>query len=307
MDVRVFVEPQLGATTRDQLSIAVAAEELGFDGFFRSDHFLTMGDRDGLPGPTDSWVSLAAVAMATERIRIGTLVSSATFRHPSLLAIQVAQVDELSGGRVELGLGTGWFEQEHTAYGFPFPARRFGPFEEQLEIITGLWATPVGQTYSFEGEHFRLDGAPALPKPTQERVPIIVGGRGPARTPAIAARFADEYNGFLADHDELRGRFERLDAACAAVGRDPGGITRSIAITTVVGRSPGEVASRADSAGIEPERLRRTGIAGSPAEAVDRIAALAELGVTRIYLQLMDLRDLEHLELIASEVLPSIR
>ena len=203
MDIRVFVEPQLGATTRDQIAIATATEALGFDGFFRSDHFLTMGDRDGLPGPTDSWVSLAAVAMATSRIRIGTLVSSATFRHPSLLAIQVAQVDELSGGRVELGLGTGWFEAEHTAYGFPFPAKRFGPFEEQLEIITGLWGTPLGETYSFTGEHFQLHDAPALPKPTQAHVPIIVGGSGPARTPAIAARFADEYNGFLAEPAEL--------------------------------------------------------------------------------------------------------
>jgi len=307
MDVRVFVEPQLGATTRDQLRIATASEELGFDGFFRSDHFLTMGDRDGLPGPTDSWVSLAAVAMATSRIRIGTLVSSATFRHPSLLAIQAAQVDELSGGRVELGLGTGWFEQEHTAYGFPFPAKRFGPFEEQLEIITGLWGTPLGQTYSFEGEHFRLQDAPALPKPTQAHVPIIVGGRGPSRTPAFAARFADEYNGFLAEPDELRGRFDRLDAACAAAGRDPGEIVRSIAITTVVGRSSDEIATRAESAGIEPERLQRTGIASTPAQAVDRIAGLADLGVTRIYLQLMDLRDLDHLELIASEVLPHLR
>ena len=280
MDIRVFVEPQLGATTRDQIAIATATEALGFDGFFRSDHFLTMGDRDGLPGPTDSWVSLAAVAMATSRIRIGTLVSSATFRHPSLLAIQVAQVDELSGGRVELGLGTGWFEAEHTAYGFPFPAKRFGPFEEQLEIITGLWGTPLGETYSFTGEHFQLHDAPALPKPTQAHVPIIVGGSGPARTPAIAARFADEYNGFLAEPAELRARFDRVDAACGAVGRDPLEIIRSIAITIVAGDSPAQIA--------------------------DTIAPLADLGVSRIYLQLMDLRDLDHLERIAAEVLPTV-
>lgn len=280
MDFRVFVEPQLGASTADQLRMASAAEELGYDGFFRSDHLLTMGDRDGLPGPTDSWVTLAAVAMTTSRIRIGTLVSSATFRHPSMLAMQVAQVDEISGGRVELGLGTGWFEAEHTAYGIPFPAKRFGPFEEQLEVITGLWATPIGETFSFAGEHFTLDGAPALPKPVQARVPIIVGGSGPSRTPAIAARFADEYNGFSAPVDELLARFARLDAACSAIGRDPASIVRSIAIT------------------VSPE--------ASVDELVDTIAGIAGIGVERFYLQFLDLRDVDRIAVIAQEVLPRV-
>ena len=280
MDFRVFVEPQLGASTADQLRMASAAEELGYDGFFRSDHLLTMGDRDGLPGPTDSWVTLAAVAMTTSRIRLGTLVSSATFRHPSMLAMQVAQVDEISGGRVELGLGTGWFEAEHTAYGIPFPVKRFGPFEEQLEVITGLWATPIGETFSFAGEHFTLDGAPALPKPVQARVPIIVGGSGPSRTPAIAARFADEYNGFSAPVDELLARFARLDAACSAIGRDPASIVRSIAVT------------------VDP--------AASGDELVDTIGGIAGIGVERFYLQFLDLRDVDRIAVIAQEVLPRV-
>ncbi len=281
MDYRIFLEPQNGGTFADQLAAAKATEDAGFGGFFRSDHFVTMDTRKGgLPGPTDSWVTLGAIATHTTSIRLGTLVSSATFRHPSLTAIQVAQVDAMSGGRVDFGLGTGWFEAEHVAYGFPFPAKRFGPFQEQLAIITGLWGTPIGETYSFAGEHFRLDGAPALPKPTQQHVPMIVGGTGPSRTPAIAARFADEYNGFLAEPDVLRARFDRLDAACADAGRDPGSIVRSIATTVVAGDSPAEIA--------------------------DRIGPLAELGVTRVYLQLMDLRDLDHLEAIAGEVLPAI-
>ena len=281
MEFRIFVEPQLGASTADQIRMATTAEELGFDGFFRSDHLLTMGDNDGLPGPTDSWITLAAVAMSTSRIRLGTLVSSATFRHPSMLAVQVAQVDDISGGRVELGLGTGWFEAEHTAYGIAFPRQRFGPFEEQLEIITGLWNTPIGETYSFVGAHFTLDQSPALPKPAQAHVPIIVGGSGPSRTPAIAARFADEYNSFRAPTDEILARFARLDAACHAIGRDPASIVRSIAVTT------------------EPTM--------SATEVVDTLATISELGVSRFYLQLLNLQNLDRVAFLADEVLPHLQ
>src|SRR6188472_1118688 len=187
MQYCLFTEPQLGASYEDQLAFARAGERLGFDGFFRSDHYLRMGAGDPLPGPTDAWTTLAGLARETERIRLGTLVSSVTYRPPGVLAIQVAQVDQMSGGRVELGLGTGWFEQEHLAYGIPFPAKRFGMLEEQLEVITGLWGTPVGETYSFAGEHYTLVDSPALPKPTQSRVPVIVGGGGAKRTPAMAA------------------------------------------------------------------------------------------------------------------------
>ena len=164
MKLRIFTEPQQGASYDDLLAVAQATEKLGFDAFFRSDHYLTMGDHaSGLPGPTDAWTTLAGLARETERIRLGTLVSSVTYRAPGILAIQVAQVDQMSGGRVELGLGTGWFEKEHLAYGIPFPDKRFGHLEEQLEVITGLWGTPVGDSYSFAGEHYTLVDSPALP------------------------------------------------------------------------------------------------------------------------------------------------
>ena len=305
MEFRVFLEPQNGATFAQQLAVARTAEEAGFEGFFRSDHFLTMDDRrGGLPGPTDSWVTLGAIATHTSRIRLGTLVSAATLRHPSLLAIQVAQVDQMSGGRVELGLGTGWFEAEHTAYGFPFPARRFGPFQEQLDIITGLWSTPLGERFTHRGEHYTLVDAPALPKPTQARIPIIVGGSGATKTPRIAARYADEFNAFLASEEVMRQRIDRVRAAAAAIGRDPDQLRLSIAAPTVIGRTEAELARRADAAGSTIERLRASGIAGSPQEAVDTIARLESLGITRCYLQLLDPSDLEHVDLIGQEVLP---
>src|SRR5665647_3476831 len=172
MDLRIFTEPQQGATYDDLLAVAQATERFGFDGFFRSDHYLVMGDSDGLPGPTDAWTTLA---------------TAATFRHPGVLAIQVAQVDQMSGGRVELGLGAGWYAAEHAAYGIPFPERRFGILTEQLEVITGLWRTPIGQRFDYAGEHYTLVDSPALPKPLQRPrvapgrpgVPIIMGGSGP--------------------------------------------------------------------------------------------------------------------------------
>lgn len=307
MDFRIFVEPQNGATFDDQLRAALAAEAAGFDGFFRSDHLLAIDPRGGAPGPTDSWVTLGAIALATSRMRLGTLVTSATFRHPSLTAIQVAQVDEMSGGRVDFGLGTGWFEAEHRAYGIPFPVRRFGPFQEQLEIITGLWSTPPGETFSFRGEHYELVDAPALPKPRQPRVPIIVGGSGATKTPAIAARFADEFNGFRASDAVIAERIERVRAAATEVGRDPDAIVFSLAGTTAVGRDEAEVARRAERAGSTAERLRATGFAGTPAELVDLFGRLSGLGVRRCYFQLMDMRDLDQIELIGSEVLPRLR
>lgn len=308
MDFRIFIEPQNGASYDDQLALAQAAERLGFDAFFRSDHYLTMDDRNGgLPGPTDSWITLAGLARETSTIRLGTLVSSATHRLPSILAIQVAQVDAMSGGRVELGLGTGWFEREHRAYGIPFPERRFGMLEEQLEVITGLWQTPIGETFSFAGEHYDLNAAPALPKPVQSPVPIIVGGSGPARTPAIAARFAHEYNAGFATLAPLAERIARVRSACEAIGRDPQSIVMSIAAATATGPTADIVARRADAANSTPDALREGGLAGSAAEVVDKIGALQELGFTRLYFQLLDIRDLDQADFIAREILPQVR
>src|SRR5687768_12581759 len=197
MQLRIFTEPQQGASYDDQLAVARLAEELGFDAFFRSDHYLKMGGVSGRPGPTDSWVTLAGLARETSTIRLGTLVTSATFRHPGPLAISVAQVDAMSGGRVELGLGAGWFEAEHEAYAIPFPpvGERFARLDEQLAIVTGLWRTPAGERFSYSGRHYSVVDSPALPKPVQSpRPPVIIGGGGPKRTPRLAAQFADEFN-----------------------------------------------------------------------------------------------------------------
>lgn len=301
MDFRIFTEPQQGASYDDILAVAQATERLGFDAFFRSDHFLSMGG-DGLPGPTDAWLTLAALARETRRIKLGTLVTSATFRHPGLLAVSVAQVDQMSGGRAELGLGAGWFAQEHKAYGVPFPAKRFGLLEEQLELITGLWNTPVGEKYNFAGEHYQITDSPALPKPVQDRVPVIIGGHGPKRTPALAARFGTEFNTPFAEFDALTPTFDRVRAACQAIGRDPNELTYSSAFVVCVGKDEAEFDRRAQAIGREPAELREHGIAGTVPEAIAAIKRAQDAGAQRLYLQVLDLSDLEHLELIAAEV-----
>ncbi|MEU7455259.1 LLM class F420-dependent oxidoreductase [Streptosporangium roseum] len=307
MKLRIFTEPQQGATYDELLAVAQAAERLGFDAFFRSDHYMRIGPGDPGPGPTDAWVTLAALARETSTIRLGTLVTPVTFRLPGALAISVAQVDQMSGGRVELGLGTGWFDAEHTAYGIPFPpvGERFGRFEEQLEILTGLWTTPAGETFSFEGAHYRLADSPALPKPAQSpRPPIIIGGFGAKRTPRLAARFADEYNLPFHTLDDTELAYGRIRQACETEGRSQ--IVLSAAQTVAVGADDAEVARRAEAAGQDLAMLRASGLAGTPAEVVDKIGRFAELGAERIYLQVMDLSDLDHLELIAAEVLPHV-
>jgi F420-dependent oxidoreductase-like protein len=308
--LRIFTEPQLGATYDDQLAMAREAEALGFDAFFRSDHYLTMGAGLGEPGPTDSWVTLGALARETSRIRLGTLVTAATFRHPGPLAIAVAQVDAMSGGRIELGLGTGWYEQEHDAYGIPFPSlgERFERLSEQLAIVTGLWETPTGQRFSYQGTHYRLVDSPALPKPVQApRPPVIVGGWGKARTPRLAARYADEFNvPFAPQADVFRDRVEAVKAACEAEGRDPGAPTWSVAATVCCGEDEAAYARRAEAIGRDPAELRAHAAAGTPAEVADRLRAFADAGAERIYLQVLDLRDLDHLRLLAAEVGPAL-
>jgi len=304
----IFTEPQQGATHGDLARVAQTAEAAGFDGFFRSDHYLAMGV-PGEPGPTDAWVTLGALAVQTSRIRLGTLVTSATFRLPGPLAIAVAQVDEMSGGRVELGLGGGWFEREHAAYGIPFPgvAERFDRLEEQLEIVTGLWSTPAGETFDFHGKHYDLAGSPALPKPVQSpRPPVIVGGHGKKRTPSLAARFADEFNVPFAPLTAVAPTFERVRLACAAIGRETPPVF-SAAVETVVGRDDAEVRRRAAAIGADAAELRAKGAAvGTPGEVAEVIQRYAEAGATRMFLQTMDVSDLDHIELIASAVVPQL-
>lgn len=308
MELRIFTEPQQGATYDDLLRVALAAERLGYGAFFRSDHYLVMGDRDGLPGPTDAWITLAGLARDTSTIRLGTLVTAGTFRLPGPLAISVAQVDAMSGGRVELGLGSGWFEEEHTAYGIPFPslAERFDRLEEQLEIVTGLWSTPVGSTFDFDGAHYALTGSPALPKPVQQPLPVIVGGGGPRRTPQLAARFAAEYNVPFRSLDDSAAAWARGRAACEEQGREPGSLLLSAAQVLCCGSDEAEVARRAAAIGREVDELRTNGLAGTPEEVVAKAAAFRDAGAERLYLQVLDLDDLDHLELVAAEVMPHL-
>jgi F420-dependent oxidoreductase-like protein len=299
-----MTEPQMGATYDDLLAVARRTEETGFDAFFRSDHYLTMGG-DGLPGPTDAWVTLAGLARETNRIRLGTLMTAATFRLPGPLAISVAQVDEMSGGRVEFGIGAGWFEAEHTAYGIPFPSvgERFDRYEEQLAVITGLWNTPVGKTFDFRGEHYRLSDSPALPKPVREGgIPVLVGGSGRKRTPRLAARYAGEFNVPFASVEDNSRLFAGVRQACEAAGRDPGSMIYSSALVLCVGKDEAEIARRASAIGRDVDELRAHGLAGTPAEAVDILGRYAEAGAERAYLQVLDLADLDHLDLVAAEV-----
>ncbi|MFJ6195683.1 LLM class F420-dependent oxidoreductase [Micromonospora sp. NPDC092111] len=312
MRVAVFTEPHRGATYDDQLRFAKLVEAGGFDGFLRADHYRAMGDEPGLPGPTDAWLTLAALARETARIRLGTLVTSATFRLPGPLAVMVAQVDQMSGGRVELGIGAGWYEREHTAYGIPFPrvGERFDRLAEQLEIVTGLWRTPVGETYNWTGEHYRLVDAPALPKPVQQPgPPVIVGGSGPKRTPELAARYADEFNMPFKSVEETAEAYDRVREACDRTGRTESGrapLVLSAGIVVAVGRTDAEARRRAAPLHVKSALPPEDPMVGSPAQLVDRIGEFAAIGATRVHLRLIEIDDLDHLELIAAEVLPQL-
>lgn len=316
MRIRMFVEPQQGSTYDELLSAAQAAEAANFDAFFRSDHYLKIGDIDGLPGPTDAWVSLAGLARDTADIRLGTLLSAATFRHPGPLAVMVAQVDAMSGGRIELGLGSGWYEAEHAAFGIPFPParERFERLEEQLAVVTGLWSAQPGSSFSFEGRHYRLDDNPALPKPLQRpRPPIIVGGTGRQRTSRLAALYADEFNMPFGSPEATAAQFLAVRRSCESVGRDPATIRLSVAVTVCCGRNRAEIEAReaavtrrASDIGREHEDLRHSGACGTPREVADRLRLWRDAGADTLYLQIMDHQDLDQIELLGHEVLPSL-
>lgn len=309
MRLRIFTEPQQGASYDQQLTVARAAEELGFDAYFRSDHYRRIGEGDPGPGPTDAWITLAGLARETSRLRLGTLVTATTFRLPGPLAISVAQVDAMSGGRVELGLGAAWFDDEHRAYGIPFPParERFERLEEQLEIIAGLWTTPAGRPFSYSGEHYELTDSPALPKPVQQpHPPIIIGGYGTKRTPALAARYAQEFNLPFPPLDVYREQIARVKQTCADAGRDPSSLRTTVALVVCCGSDEAEFRRRAAAIGREPDELRTNGAAGLPDEVVDKLHAFAGAGAETAYLQLLDLTDLDHLQLLAAEVMPKV-
>jgi F420-dependent oxidoreductase-like protein len=309
MDLRIFTEPQLGASYDDLLAVAKESERLGFDAFFRSDHYLTMGSASGLPGPTDSWVTLGALARETSRIRLGTLVTSATFRFPGPLAISVAQADQMSGGRIELGIGAGWYEAEHVAYAIPFPPlkERFDRLEEQLTIITGLWDAPEGANYHHDGRYYQVADSPGLPKPAQRpRPPIIIGGGGAKRTPELAARFADEFNRAFAPLENFTLQRDRVIAACEAIDRDPASMRFSAALTLAVGKAGEEFQRRAAATGQRPDDLRAKGAGGTVDEVTATLRRWGDAGATRLYLQVLDLHDLDHLALVAEEIAPHL-
>lgn len=305
MELRIFTEPQQGATYDDLLAVALEAERLGFGAFFRSDHYLGMGT-DGLPGPSDAWITLAGLARDTSTIRLGTMMTSATFRHPGPLAISVANVDQMSGGRVELGIGAGWFDAEHTKYGIPFPStgERFDRLEDNLAIVTGLWATDGG--FSYAGHHYQVAESPGLPKPVQAKPPVLIGGVGKKRTPALTAEYADEFNLPFVDTSTTETQFGRVRAACEAVGRAPESLVYSNALVLCVGSDEADYRRRAEAIGREPDELRQNGVAGTPQEAIETIGRYAALGSERIYLQTLDLQDLDHLRLVAADVMPHV-
>ena len=306
-----MTEPQQGASYADLRAVARATATGGFSAFFRSDHVLSMGESSGLPGPSESFVTLGALAAELPDIRLGTMVTSATFRHPGMLALAAATVDDISGGRLELGLGAGWYEAEHTAYGLPFGAsfgERFDRLTEQLEILSGLWATPVGAVFDHRGEHYQLAGAPGLPKPVQRsaegtpHIPLIVGGHGPRRTPALAARFADEFNVGFSDADTVGAQIARVRAACEAAGRNPDELTYSSARPICCATDAADLGRRASVLGIDLSDPPADGLVGTPEQVLEQLAGLAAVGVQRMYLQVIDLADLDHLALVADQV-----
>ena len=313
MRVCLMIEGQEGVAWGDWLALGRAVEESGLEGLFRSDHY--SGSTDDPRGALDAWTQIAALAAVTSRIRLGTLVSPVTFRHPSHLAKAVVTADHISNGRVELGIGTGWMEKEHAQYGFPFPdmSVRLELLEEQLEIITRQWSE---ESLDFDGRHYGLEGLESRPKPLQQpRPPVIVGGSARPRTARLAARFADEYNTIFASNDELRERRENVRRASAEAGREP--LVFSLMTTCVVGRDRDELHGRIarllarfgrDGTPEEYIRERRDrAVLGTVDEAVERLRELEQLGVERIFLQHLVHEDVEMVRLLGDEVAPAVR
>jgi F420-dependent oxidoreductase-like protein len=308
MRLRVLMEPRHGATYDRILAMALATEEAGFDGFFRGDHYLGIEPGDPEYLPTDSWTTLAGLARDTKRVKLGTLVTAATFRRPGVLAVTVATVDQMSGGRVCLGIGTGWYEREHESFGMPFPpiGERFDRLEEHLKVIYGIWTTPPGERFSFEGSHVRIDACANFPALVQRPRPeIIIGGTGPRRTPLLAARYADEFNAGLGEGGpELF--FERVRRVCEEVGRDPSTLRMSATLPVACGATRGEAEARVRRLGQPGERLLSRGVVGEPADVVEELERLRGIGCQTVYFHLYDIDDLDHIDLLGREVLPAV-
>ncbi|HEX3706751.1 MAG TPA: TIGR03560 family F420-dependent LLM class oxidoreductase [Mycobacteriales bacterium] len=305
--LRIFTEPQQGASYDQLLTVARTAEAAGFGAFFRSDHYLKMGAVTGLPGVTDAWTTLAGLARDTSTIRLGTLVTPVTFRHPGSFAVIAAQVDQMSGGRIDIGLGAGWFGAEHEAFGMPFPdiAERYSLLEDQLAILAGTWSAPSGSTFDFDGAAVSAHIAADTVRPSQHpHPPIVLGGQGGPKSARLAATYADEYNSAFVPAERMKAIHDKVRAACEEAGRDPSSIVYSSALVLCCGESESEVERRASVIGREVDELRENGLAGSPDEVLHKLERYAEAGAERFYLQVLDLSDLDHLRLVAERVLP---
>lgn len=315
MRICLMVEGQEGVTWEEWVALARACEDSGLEGLFRSDHYLSMSD-EAHRGALDAWATLSGLAAITSRIRLGTMVSPATFRHPSVLAKMAATADHISGGRVELGLGAGWFDKEHSAYGFDFPetSERMAMLAEQIEIIHGQWSD---DGYSFKGSHYSIDSLNALPKPVQRpHPPIIVGGSGGAKSIALAARWADEYNTVMPTLEEARTHRRRLERAWRDNDRDPAGVVMSFMSTCIIGRDEAELMGRTkkvlertgnDKApDVYLEEAQASRIVGTTEQAVERLKSYEAVGIDRVMLQHLAHADVAMVELLGSEVVPAV-
>jgi F420-dependent oxidoreductase-like protein len=307
MALRIFTEPQQGASYDQLLAVARTAEECGFDAFFRSDHYLKMGSATARPGYTDAWITLAGLARDTRSIRLGTMVTPVTFRPVGSFIILATQVDQMSSGRLEVGLGAGWFPDEHEAYGLPFPPlrARYDLLEDQLAILHGTWSAAPGTTFTFNGRTCKVRLEADTTRPIQRpHPPIVMGATGGPRSARLAADYADEYNVAFRAIDATREIHDRVRQACTGIGRDPATLRWSAAQTLCCGRNDAEVSRRADAIGESVAELREDGLAGTPGEVLEKMGRFAATGVDRFYLQVLDLTDLDHLRLVAEEVLP---
>ena len=309
MRLRIFTEPQQGASYDQLLTVARTAEVCGFEAFFRSDHYLKMGSASGLPAYTDAWTTLAGLARDTRSIRLGTLVSPVTFRSVGTFPAVVTEVDHMSAGRVEVGLGAGWYEAEHLAYGLAFPSlgTRYDLLEDQLAILHGVWSTEAGGVFERDGltVRVRIEADPFRPV-QRPHPPIVMGGRGGPRNSRLAATYADEFNISFVTPEVMRAAHDSVRRACEHQGRDPKSVVFSAGLVTCCGTTEAELSRRAAAIGREVADLRENGLAGTPAEIVEKISVYAEAGAGRIYLQILDLSDLDHLRLLAEEVQSSV-
>jgi F420-dependent oxidoreductase-like protein len=309
-----MLEPQQGGTYAQLLRAVRTAEEAGYDAAFRSDHLLTIG---GPARPAlEAWTTLAGLARDTQRIRLGTLVTPMTFRHPAVLAREVVTVDELSGGRVELGVGTGWFEAEHTTLGIPFPPmrERTDRLHEAVEVMTRLW---TGEPVSYEGRYHRLAGAIALPRPVQDPLPLLVGGHGGRRSVTLAARFAAEYNTTSTDPAGAAETYAKARAACGEAGRDPASLRVSWMGTVLVARDQATLRRRLEraaawmgtpdvSAGSLLERIAAHSVVGVYEQAAEQLRAYVDAGAERVYARLWDWDVLDQFSEVATELMPRL-